>query len=104
MPVGVEFDLIDQGRPDHINPPNLIVISGTMARVRIHRNGPAGAERRKRSIDVNVVAGMTVGVASVIPGWPTAGGKTSVKFPAACSAVGNVCVDDPAGPPGINPR
>ena len=44
---------------DHIDPPDLIVVSGTTAQVRIHRNGPASAECRIRIVDVNVVVDIT---------------------------------------------
>src|SRR5260370_29981704 len=55
VPVGVESECVDQGRTDHIGPPNLIVISGAIAQVRIHRNGPGSAECGIRIIDANIV-------------------------------------------------
>ena len=50
------------------------------------------------------LAGITAGAFSFIPGWPAAGGKRSVKFPAASAAVGKVSVTEAAVNPGYTPR
>ena len=40
---------------NHVDPPDLNVVSGTIAQVRIHRNSPASAECRIRIVDINIV-------------------------------------------------
>jgi hypothetical protein len=44
-PVGIEFEFVDQGRPDESDPPDLNVVSGTIAQVRIHGDSPGSANR-----------------------------------------------------------
>src|SRR5579863_1119769 len=55
MPVGVEFDFVDQCRADHTYPPDLNVVSRTIAQVRIYWKSSCSAECRKRIIDRYVV-------------------------------------------------
>ncbi len=55
MPVGVEFDFVDQRRTNHIHPPDLNIVSRTIAQVRIHWKSTGSAECRKRIKDSDVV-------------------------------------------------
>src|SRR6266446_2662527 len=64
VPIRVEFHFVDQARRDDRHPSNLIVVSGTVAKIGIHRQllntANIGAEGAESIIHLDVVVNVTI--------------------------------------------